>query len=162
MGKAMFGLAAVVLGALASLAVAGCSTSEPPELEPTPTRPDKDVEQELTLTGPDVIHIGWEHEPPLRNSSRRIIEHRKVDGDCRWTSDSQQSHKVVRRLSVDLENCLELIEEGTLSAEGRRYQAAEEATIEAFMEKHPEYYGSGSTEAEGADRRPTPGGDSSR
>ena len=155
-----FGL--FVLGALVSVAVLGCSTSKEAEQEPTPTGVDEEAEQELTLTGPDVIHIGWEHEPPLRNSSRRIIEHRKVDGDCRWTSDSQQSHKVVRRLSVDLGNCLELIEEGTLSAEGRRYQAAEEATIEAFMERHPEYYGSGSTEAEGADRRPTPGGDSSR
>ena len=162
MGKARFGLAVVVLGALVSLAVLGCSMTEETEEEPTPTSPNEEAEQELTLTGPDVIQMGWDHEPPLENSSRRIIDHQKVDGECRWASGSTQGSKVVRRLAVDQENCRELIEEGTLSAEGRRFRATQRATVEAYMEKHPELYSSGSMDAEEADRTPAPDGDRSK
>ncbi len=156
MGKVILGLLVVVVGALGSLAAVGCSASEVTEQKQTPTGSNKDAEQELTLTGPDVIQIGWEHEPPLRNSSRRIIEGQEVDGDCRWASGLLQTPKIVRVLAVDLENCLELIEEGTLSAEGRKFHAAQQATEEAFIEKHPEYYGSGSVDAEDANQTPWP------
>ncbi len=152
MGKVIFKLTVVALGVLVSLAILGCSTSEEAGEEPTLTGSNKEAEQELTLTGPDVIQIGWEHEPPLRNSVRRIVEGQKVDGECRGASYSIQGSKIVRTLAVDEENCLKLIEEGTLSAEGRRYQAAERATVEAYMKEHPEYYGSGSRDAEDAER----------
>ncbi len=162
MGKARFGLAVVVLGALVSLAVLGCSMTEEAEEEPTPTSPNEEAEQELTLTGPDVIQIGWQHEPPLRNSARRIVEGQKVDSECRYPSNSIQGSKIVRTLAVDEGNCLKLMEEGTLSAEGRRFRIAERATVEAYMEKHPELYSSGSMDAEEADRTPASDGDRSK
>ena len=161
MGKVILGLVVVVVGALASLAVVGCSASEVTEQKQTPTGSSKDAEQELTLTGPDVIQIGWEHKPPLQNSVRRIVEGQKVDGDCRWASGSLLTPKIVRVLAVDLENCLELIEEGTLSAEGRRFRAAERATVEAYMKEHPEMYDSGSMDAEPPDQTPGPAVDGS-
>ena len=162
MGKFIFRVAVVALGVLASLAVVGCFPSEPIEKEPTPIGSNNDGGQDPTLTGPDVIQMGWDHEPPLENSSRRIIDHQKVDGECRWASGSTQGSKVVRRLAVDQENCRELIEEGTLSAEGRRFRATQRATVEAYMEKHPELYSSGSMDAEEADRTPAPDGDRSK
>ena len=162
MDKVILGLVVVVVGALASLAAVGCSASEVTEQKQTPTGSDQEAEQELTLTGPDVIHIGWEHEPPLRNSSRRIIEGQKVDGDCRWASHSIQGSKIVRTLAVDEENCLKLIEEGTLSAEGRRFRAAQRATVEAYIKEHPEMYDSESMDAEPADQTPGPDGDRSK
>ena len=161
MGKFIFRLAVVALGVLASLAVVGCFPSEPIEKEPTPIGSNNDGGQDPTLTGPDVIQMGWDHEPPLENSSRRIIDHQKVDGECRWASGSTQGSKVVRRLAVDQENCRELIEEGTLSGEGRRYQAAERAAVEAYMKEHPEMYDSESMDAEPADQTPGPDVDGS-
>ena len=162
MGKVIFKLTVVALGVLVSLAILGCSTSEEAEEEPTLTGSNnKEAEQELTLTGPDVIQMGWDHEPPLENSQRRIIEGQIVYGECRYSSGSTQGFKIVRVLAVDLGNCEKLIEEGTLSVEGRRYEAAERATVEAYLKEHPGMYDSESMDAEPPDQTPGPAVDGS-
>ncbi len=84
---------------------------------------------EVTLTGENVVQYDWSHRFPIENGSREINHGEKVGDWCRFTTHLErapgESPKILRTLAADYEECVELVEVGVLSTTGQEVIAEE-------------------------------------